>query len=79
MTCPSCGLFLNVEELKEHVRSRTCDNQPIVSAKFITDEMEEKLKSKKRTGLALRDKWKEMYQLIFPKEPVPSPCELDAY
>jgi hypothetical protein len=69
-------LFNAQEWLNEHLRSTTCDIKEFVPLKSITDEIEKKLKSKKKSSLGPAERWKEIYRLIFPNEPVPSPCEL---
>lgn len=44
----------------------------------ITNEMVEKLRSKKKAhrDQTEEDRWKEIYQILFPGEIVPSPCKL---
>lgn len=77
INCPLCGSLFNAqEELNDHLRSRTCEVQAPVPLKSITDEIEKKLKNRRKSGLSPAERWKEIYQLIFPNEQnVPSPCE----
>lgn len=69
-------LFNAQELLNEHLRSTRCDIKAFVPLKSITDEIEKKLKSRKKLNLGPAERWKEIYRLIFPNESVPSPCEL---
>jgi len=43
----------------------------------ITAQQEKQLKSKRYATRyqTEEDKWKEVYKLLFPGEPIPSPCE----
>jgi hypothetical protein len=44
----------------------------------ITNDMAEKLRSKKKAhrDQSEEDRWKEIYQILFPTEIPPSPCKL---
>jgi hypothetical protein len=55
-----------------------CKLLEVVQQDGITNEMVEKLRSKKKAhrGQSEEDRWKEIYQILFPGEMVPSPCKL---
>lgn len=55
-----------------------CKLLEVVQQDGITNEMVEKLRSKKKVhrDQSEEDRWKEVYQILFPGEMVPSPCKL---
>jgi hypothetical protein len=55
-----------------------CKLLEVVQQDGITNEMVEKLRSKKKAhrDQSEEDRWKEIYQILFPGESVPSPCKL---
>lgn len=55
-----------------------CKLLEVVQQDGITNEMVEKLRSKKKAhrSQSEEDRWKEIYQILFPGEMIPSPCEL---
>jgi hypothetical protein len=47
----------------------------------ITDNIEKRLRSRKKTteGQTAEERWKEIYYLIFPSEPIPGPCKQKSF
>jgi hypothetical protein len=76
--CLRCfSKFQNEQELTSHVETKPiCEiqEQPQNSIEGITEDQELKLR-KKKTNMTEPDRWKEMYEIIFPGEPVPEPCK----
>ncbi|PMD53503.1 uncharacterized protein K444DRAFT_541329 [Hyaloscypha bicolor E] len=75
--CPRCcQQFESQEELQAHSRlAVSCELQPCREQEGITADVEKQLKSRKKTsaGQSEADRWREIYQILFPGEPVPSP------
>jgi hypothetical protein len=55
-----------------------CKLLEVMQQDGITNELVEKLRSKKKAhrDQSEEDRWKEIYQILFPGEIVPSPCKL---
>lgn len=85
--CSRCGVvFKGIKaqgikaqtQLDEHIRGipgNGCENRPLKPFMGISPETKQKLQAKRKRGLTDEEKWIEMYQIILPGEPVPSPCE----
>ena len=58
-----------------------CKLLEVVQQDGITNEMMEKLRSKKKAhrDQSEEDRWKEIYQILFPREIVPSPCKYESF
>jgi hypothetical protein len=56
-----------------------CELKDIEHADGVTTEIFEKLRSKKKAqrDQTEADRWKDIYQLLFPNEVIPSPCKSD--
>lgn len=64
--------------MNEHLNEpEGCKLLEVVQQDGITNEMVEKLRSKKKAhrDQSEEDRWKEIYQILFPGEIVPSPCK----
>ena len=76
--CPRCLLELaDYDALGCHLNQEArCERQPSRKIEGITIQQIERLKSKKRLSSDQNEeaRWKEVYTIIFPDEPVPSPC-----
>jgi hypothetical protein len=76
--CPRCKtLFPSQDKLDGHFTAiQGCDLSTAEAAEGITVNIEKRLKSRKKTYRHQTevDRWKEMYQIIFPREDIPSPC-----
>jgi hypothetical protein len=77
--CQRCkDVFQNPEDLDGHfVAVTSCELRLIKPAEGITSTLEKQLRSRKK---ACRDeteeeRWKRIYEILFPIEPAPSPCE----
>ncbi|KAI9642097.1 hypothetical protein NHQ30_009968 [Ciborinia camelliae] len=75
--CQRCKrLFSNQQEVNDHLKQQeACELLKDVQEDGITNEMVERLRSKKKThrSQSEEDRWKEMYRIIFPTEAVPDP------
>ncbi|KAF8859289.1 hypothetical protein BDZ45DRAFT_725399 [Acephala macrosclerotiorum] len=75
--CPRCkGIFDSEEDLDAHVEATEgCEAKPDRQVEGVTGRMMERLRSRKKTypGQTEADRWREVYQLLFPSEEVPSP------
>ncbi|KAK4162988.1 hypothetical protein QBC43DRAFT_69153 [Cladorrhinum sp. PSN259] len=73
--CSRClNHFDNEETLKAHQRSEVpCKLERSKTLDAITDSQEKQLRTRAKAGSSEEDKWREMYRVIFPKAPVPSP------
>jgi hypothetical protein len=69
--------FKNQEELEAHARlTISCELQAYNPVDGISSEVKEQLRSRKKTpGQSEADRWRDIYQLLFPGTPVPSPCK----
>ena len=84
--CHRCKeIFESQEELDAHgVAVQGCNlrpmdpNQPVEG---ITSKLKEKIQCRKKAypGQTEGERWQQMYQLIFPNEIAPNPCELSSY
>jgi hypothetical protein len=66
--------FDGSEALKDHQRAKVPCELKQASVDTITDEQEKKLHTRAKPNVPEEEKWREMYQIIFPGEEVPSPC-----
>jgi hypothetical protein len=77
--CPRCcQQFESQEELQAHSRlAVSCELQPCGEREGITADVEKQLKSRKKKspGQSEADRWREIYQILFPGESVPLPCK----
>ncbi|KAI9773229.1 MAG: hypothetical protein M1839_002191 [Geoglossum umbratile] len=75
--CRRCWCTFNNElELQNHVRDAGgCEIRPEQPIEGITGEIEKKLRCKKKWSLNLDEegKWRRIYEILFPGEPIPSP------
>jgi hypothetical protein len=78
--CQRCKtLFNDQQEVNDHLKEpKGCELLEVVQHDGITNEIVEKLRSKKKAhrDQSEEDRWKEIYQILFPGEMVPSPCKL---
>jgi hypothetical protein len=64
--------------VNDHLKApKGCELLEVVQQDGITNEIVEKLRSKKKShrDQSEEDRWKEIYQILFPGEMVPSPCK----
>jgi hypothetical protein len=78
--CQRCkGVFDSEESLDQHIEGiEGCQsNVSIQAVEGIDRKLEAQLRCRKKTfaGQTQADRWKEMYQILFPGEVVPSPCK----
>jgi hypothetical protein len=77
--CERCNeLFVTEEVLKTHFMAvKSCELQPPSPAEGITDAIEKKLRSRKKTHReqSAEEKWKEIYGILFPNQSIPSACK----
>jgi len=77
--CQRCKqTFDDSKELADHERAVIkCEVNDLAHPGDITTDQEKKLKSRKHTSRKQsdEDKWRDIYQLLFPNEEVPSPCK----
>lgn len=76
--CPKClDLFKSDEELDLHRTLDICQKNPGRPPEGITQGVEEALRSRKKThpGQTEKERWEEVYRILFPGEKVPSPCK----
>jgi hypothetical protein len=73
--CPRCfEHFDKPDLLKKHQRADVpCDLRE-KSPGGITEEQEKQLRMRAKPNCSEKEKWEEMYRIIFPGEKVPSPC-----
>ncbi|KAI9764307.1 MAG: hypothetical protein M1840_008525 [Geoglossum simile] len=75
--CKRCwSTFDNELELQNHVRDANgCELRPEQPIEGITRKIGEELRSKKKlnSGLDEEGKWKSIYEILFPGEPIPTP------
>ncbi|KAJ8067322.1 hypothetical protein OCU04_004675 [Sclerotinia nivalis] len=75
--CQRCKrLFSNQEEVNDHLKQEVaCELSKDVQEDGITNEIVEKLRSKKKThrSQSEEDRWKEMYRIIFSTDVMPDP------
>ena len=78
--CQRCKqIFSDARELAEHEMSVVgCEVLDIIPPGDITTYQEKQLKSRKHTTRRQSDKekWDDIYRLLFPNEEIPSPCKL---
>lgn len=78
--CQRCKqTFNDARELAEHEMSVVgCEVLDITPPGDITTYQEKQLKSRKHTTRRQSDKekWDDIYRLLFPNEEIPSPCKL---
>lgn len=80
--CLNCGIvFKTIPELDHHLDSQetVCNSHEYNPRNEfqhlgITVQQRQEIKANKRRGSTDKDRWKVMYQIIFPGEPVPNPC-----
>ncbi|KAK1754421.1 hypothetical protein QBC47DRAFT_218003 [Echria macrotheca] len=66
--------FDDPKGLKEHQRSKTpCRLRDSAPTHVISDEQEEQLRARAKPNSSATEKWQDMYRIIFPGVPVPSP------
>ncbi len=77
--CQRCKeIFKSQEEVGLHLKEvKGCELRDIELSDGITNEIVERLKSKKTTHRdeTEEDRWRKMYTLLFPSGIVPSPCK----
>jgi len=78
--CVRCWLyFQNDEYLKIHLKAETiCPIRPEPPIESVTSDMITRLRCRRHLPEAEEERWKAMYQIIFPDTEdgdVPSPCE----
>jgi hypothetical protein len=64
--------------VNDHLKEpKGCELLEVVQQDGITNEIVEKLRSKKKAhrDQSEEDRWKEIYQILFPGEMVPNPCK----
>jgi hypothetical protein len=78
--CDRCGLiFKSRRELANHNReipANGCEVRLKNGLMGITAEMKKRLQSDKKRRCDQADRWREIYHMLFPDEPIPSPCKL---
>jgi len=74
--CQRClGYFESEDSLQEHCQSeKPCKLAKNKTVDFCSDAKETLLRARAKAGLSEEQKWQEMYKILFPGEPVPSPC-----
>jgi hypothetical protein len=77
--CSRCGdVFKHLDHLNAHLRNLVpCEVRPEEPNEGITADIEKKLKSRKRAwpNQGEEGRWREVYQILFPNEEIPSPCK----
>jgi hypothetical protein len=77
--CPRCKETLKLEkELQDHSEaSQACEPKPMKEVAGITNQIEKLLHSRKKAyrGQTERERWEEIYRILFPHDNVPSPCK----
>ena len=77
--CERCNeLFRDEQELEKHFMAvKACELQPPVPADGITEAVDKRLRSRKKTHReqSADERWKEIYGILFPNQIVPSPCK----
>jgi hypothetical protein len=55
-----------------------CEVRPEEPDEGVTADIEKRLKSRKKTwpGQSEEDRWREVYQILFPNDEIPSPCKI---
>ena len=64
--------------MKQHFMDvKTCEFKSFVPTEGITTAIEKQLRSRKKghASQTQEDRWKDIYRILFPMEPVPDPCE----
>jgi len=72
-------MFPTPEDLDSHFMAVTsCELSLAEPAEGITSNIEKQLRSRKKThrDQTEAERWEQIYRILFPLEPVPSPCEL---
>ncbi|KAN0104089.1 hypothetical protein V8E51_009834 [Hyaloscypha variabilis] len=81
--CQRCkDVFVSEEELDIHIEAEEgCNSKTTEPVEGITLKMKEKLRSRKKAypGQTEAERWKEIYQILFPGEAVPDPCKLQPF
>jgi hypothetical protein len=76
--CDRCReLFKHQRDFKAHQRNLIpCEIRPDEPVEGITTDIEKRLKSRKRPwpNQSEEDRWREVYQILFADEEIPSPC-----
>jgi len=76
--CPRCKeLFENQTKLDDHFTAvKGCELSSADPADGITATIEKRLRSRKKThpDQTEEDRWRGIYQILFPGEDIPSPC-----
>jgi Zn-finger nucleic acid-binding protein len=77
--CQRCkDVFANDDELDSHIEAdRGCNTKPTEHVDGITKKMKEQIQCRKKAfpGQTEAERWKQIYQILFPDEAVPSPCK----
>ena len=78
--CSRCGeIFKHQDNLNAHLRNQVpCHIRPEEPIEGVTADTEKRLKCRKKAwpNQTEEDRWREVYQILFPYEEVPSPCKL---
>ncbi|KAL4928936.1 C2H2-type zinc finger protein [Aspergillus undulatus] len=75
--CPRCSeVFKSEQERDVHLRENTCPLQPEVRRICATSEQLQRL-SRRSTAKTDRDRWNEIYRILFPDDPLPDSPYLD--
>ncbi|KZL71831.1 hypothetical protein CT0861_10333 [Colletotrichum tofieldiae] len=70
--CPSCGrTFRALEDQREHIRLRTCDNGNFLPPDGITQDQQKDLSARVDRKLQERDQWFAVWDIVFPGKPRP--------
>ena len=76
--CQRCkDVFNSQDDLDTHVEAiQACEVKPDQAVDGITNKIKERLQSRKKAypGQTEANRWGEVYQVLFPNEEVPSPC-----
>lgn len=77
--CQRCkGLFKSSAELDTHIEAIAgCEARPFMGpCEGITSKVKKRLQCRKKAfpGQSEADRWKDIYQILFPNEELPSPC-----
>src|SRR5580658_1178061 len=79
--CPRCkDLFKNQEDLDNHIDAiQGCEVKPnSTQVDGITNRIKQRLQCRKKAhpGETEPERWKNIYNILFPNEDVPSPCKI---
>lgn len=76
--CQICNeSFQTDDQMRQHIRSMTCDRRPYIPPDGVTEDQIFQLRSRVNQKNSLEGQWHEVFDIIFPGSPRPTSVYLD--